>query len=114
MEILERKENDLLDRIEIDFRLRHEGKPTPSRNELLDMITSLEPNAKRNCVVVKDVNTRFGQPTTTGVAHVYGKPESMVVEAAYVLERHGVSAEDGDSESSSEPVVATEVSGGEE
>ena len=112
MEILDRKENELLDRIEIDFRWRHEGKPTPSRNELLDMITTLEPKAKRDCIIVKDVNTRFGQPTTTGVAHVYGKPESMVVEAAYVLERHGAGAVEGDSEP--KPVETEDVSGGEE
>lgn len=114
MEILERKENELLDRIEIDFRWRHEGKPTPSRNELLDMITTLEPKAKRDCIIVKDVNTRFGQPTTTGVAHVYGKPESMVVEASYIHERHGTGAGAVEGDSEPKPVEAEDVSGGEE
>lgn len=90
MEIIERKENILLNRIEIDFSWRHEGRSTPSRNELLDMVKVLEPGSDKGNIIVKDVNTRFGQPTTTGVAHVYGDKESMSVEPNYILERHGL------------------------
>ena len=43
MEIIERKENPLLNRIEIEFRCNHEGAPTPSRAELLNGIASIEP-----------------------------------------------------------------------
>ena len=115
MEIIERKENVLLDRVEIDFRWRHEGRSTPSRVELLDMVKSLEPGSDKGNIIVKDVNTRFGQPTTTGVAHVYGDRESMSVEPAYLLEKHGLqSARSSDKDTAASAAVAATDDGGEE
>ena len=112
MEIIERKENILLNRIEIGFRWRHEGRSTPSRDELLDMVKALEPGSDKANIIVKDVNTRFGQPTTTGVAHVYATKEDMSVEPKYILERHGIApAESGDKVA---VAVAVADDGGEE
>ena len=110
MEIVDRKENILLDRVEIDFRWRHEGRSTPSRDELLDMVKALEPGSDKGKIIVKDVNTRFGQPTTTGVAHVYGNKDSMSVEPKYILEKHGLSTPSTDVSAA----VATADDGGEE
>ena len=36
MEIIDRKENPLLNRVEIEFRWNHEGKATPSRVDMLN------------------------------------------------------------------------------
>ena len=117
MEILERKENNLLGRVELSFRWRHAGKSTPSRDDLLNMIKSLEPGARKDCIIVKDVDTRYGQPLTTGKAHVYGEKSSMSVEPKYMLERHGIELESlkGDAPKAAAAVaVATEDTGGEE
>jgi ribosomal protein S24E len=116
MEILDRKENSLLDRVEISFKLRHVGNATPSRDELLNMAKTMEPGASKECIIIKDVNTRFGQPLTTGVAHIYGKKTSMIVEPKYMLERHGIETESPSEETKvkAAPVAATEVAGGEE
>jgi len=115
MEILDRKENNLLDRVEISFKWRHVGNATPSRDELLNMAKSMEPGASKECIIIKDVNTRFGQPLTTGVAHIYGKKESMIVEPKYMLERHGMKTDSSEEkEVKAALVVATEVAGGEE
>jgi ribosomal protein S24E len=116
MEILDRKENSLLDRVEISFKWRHVGNATPSRDDLLNMAKSMEPGASKECIIIKDVNTRFGQPLTTGVAHIYGKKASMIVEPKYMLERHGMEADSprGEKKVKAAPVVATEVAGGEE
>jgi ribosomal protein S24E len=115
MEIIDRKENSLLDRVEISFRWRHVGNPTPSRDELLNMAKSMEPGASKECIIIKDVNTRFGQPLTTGVAHIYGKKDSMIVEPKYMLERHGMKTDSSEEKKvKAAPVVATEVAGGEE
>ena len=115
MEIIDRKENSLLDRVEISFRWRHVGNPTPSRDELLNMAKSMEPGANKECIIIKDVNTRFGQPLTTGVAHIYGKKDSMIVEPKYMLERHGMKTDSSEEKKvKAAPVVATEVAGGEE
>ncbi|MBS72406.1 MAG: 30S ribosomal protein S24e [Thermoplasmata archaeon] len=121
MEIIDRKENQLLDRVEIRFQLRHEGASTPSRSQLRSKVASLEPGSSASNVVVKDVVTRFGQPLTSGLAFIYGSQESMQIEPSYILERHGAEVtEEGTNDASptdSEPPVeveAEDVSGGEE
>ena len=45
MQIKERIENKLLNRIEISFSWRHEGTPTPSRSEVMKLVKTLEPGS---------------------------------------------------------------------
>lgn len=110
MEIIDRKENPLLNRVEIEFRWNHEGSPTPSRVEMLNGIASIEPGANRDLIVIKNVKTRFGMGSTTGLGLVYSDKESMKVEPSYMHERY---AEMRAAEP--EPVQeSADVSGGEE
>ena len=90
MEIVNRIENKLLNRVEISFRWQHIGKSTPSRKEVMDLVRTLEPGSNPDCIVVKDCNTRFGQPLTTGMAYIYGDEASMAVEPEYIHKRHEV------------------------
>jgi len=87
MEIIDRKENPLLNRVEIEFRWNHEGSATPSRAEMLNGLASIEPGSNRDLIVIKDVNTRFGMGSTTGVGLVYADEESMKVEPEYIHKR---------------------------
>jgi ribosomal protein S24E len=88
MEIIDRKENPLLNRVEIEFRWNHDGKPTPSRVELLNGVATMEPGSNRDLIVVKNVNTRFGAGTTTGLGLVYSDEKSLKVEPDYMLARY--------------------------
>ena len=88
MEIIDRKENPLLNRVEIEFRWNHEGKVTPSRVEMLNGIASIEPGSNRDLIVIKDVNTRFGLGSTTGLGIVYADAKSMKVEPDYMHARY--------------------------
>ena len=88
MEIVERMENKLLNRVEIRFSWRHSGKATPSRREVMDLVKTLEPKSNPEYIIIKDCNTRFGQPLTTGLAYIYGDQESMTVEPKYIHQRH--------------------------
>ncbi|MDP6235687.1 MAG: hypothetical protein QF364_07590 [Candidatus Poseidoniaceae archaeon] len=88
MEIVSRKENKLLNRVEINFRWHHEGNATPSRKAVMDLVKTLEPGSNPECIVVKECNTRFGQPLTTGMAFIYGDAESMSVEPKFIHKRH--------------------------
>ena len=88
MEIVERMENKLLNRVEIKFSWRHSGKATPSRKEVMDLVKTLEPKSNPDYIIIKDCNTRFGQPLTTGLAYIYGDAESMKVEPKYIHKRH--------------------------
>ena len=88
MEIVSRKENKLLNRVEINFRWHHEGNSTPSRKAVMELVKTLEPGSNPDCIVVKECNTRFGQPLTTGLAFIYGDASSMTVEPKFIHKRH--------------------------
>ena len=88
METVERMEKKLLNRVEIKFSWRHNGKATPSRREVMDLVKTLEPKSNPEYIVIKDCNTRFGQPLTTGLAYIYENEESMKVEPKYIHKRH--------------------------
>ena len=88
MEIIGRKENPLLNRVELNFQWDHPNEPTPSRAQMVDAAAKAEPGSDRKLVFVKDVDTRFGMSRTSGIALVYGSPESASIEPNYVIERH--------------------------
>ena len=114
MEIIDRKENPLLNRVEIEFRWNHEGAATPSRAEMLNGIASIEPGSNRELIVIKDVKTRFGMGSTTGLGLVYSDKESMKVEPSYMHERYA-ELRSASAEPEEEAAAETEeVSGGEE
>ena len=111
MEIIDRKENPLLNRVEIEFRWNHDGAATPSREEMLNAVASVEPGSNRDLIVIKDVNTRFGMGSTTGLGLVYADKESMKVEPTYMHERF---AEMRAAEPEAPAEEPTDASGGEE
>ena len=108
MEIRERKENKILNRVEIAFSWKHDTKSTPSRKEVMDLVQTLEPGSNRDFIVIKNCETRFGQPLTTGLAYIYASQEAMAVEPNYIHKRHesfrsaAPAKENGDSEGGDE------------
>ena len=88
MEIINRKENPALDRVELQFQWDHSNEATPSLSQMVEAAAKAEPGADRDMVVVKNVNTRFGMSRTTGTALIYGSAESKSIEPEYVIERH--------------------------
>ena len=112
MEIKERRENNILNRVEIAFSWRHDSKSTPSRKEVMDLVQTLEPGANRDLIVIKDCETRFGQPLTTGTAYIYASKEAMAVEPDYIHKRHENLRSAGASEAPSKEAADSE--GGDE
>jgi small subunit ribosomal protein S24e len=89
MDVTNRKENNLLNRVEIEFSIKHGQKATPSRREMIDLVVKTEPGSKAELIILKRVNTRFGQALTTGFAHVYSDEESLKsTEMEYMIKRH--------------------------
>ena len=93
MEVIERKENPLLDRVEIRFVWNHENSPTPSLDEMVAAAAKTEPGAKKELVFVKEVSTRYGRPQTSGLALIYSSSKSAALEPEYVRVRHGAESE---------------------
>ena len=88
MEIIQRKENPVLDRVELTFQWLHSGEATPSLSQMVDAAAKAEPGSDKKLVFVKNVNTRFGMSRTSGLAMIYGSPDSASIEPDYVIERH--------------------------
>ena len=103
MQIIERKENPLLDRVELVFSWEHPNEPTPSRTQMVDAAAKSEPGADKKLIFVKNVETRFGMSRTSGIALVYGSDESASIEPEYVIERHKKQNETPKEESSEGP-----------
>tara|TARA_B100001142_G_C13895219_1_gene485631 strand:+ start:250 stop:606 length:357 start_codon:yes stop_codon:yes gene_type:complete len=89
MNIDQRIENPILQRVELNFTMEHPAAPTPSLKEMIDFITKMEPGSKKECTFILDVTSRFGRSMTTGVAHVYENDEAAATTVPnYVKERH--------------------------
>ena len=111
MEVINRKENNLLNRVEIEFSIKHSQKATPSRKEMINMVLKTEPGSKMDLIILKRVNTRFGQALTTGFAHVYADADSLKnTEMEYMINRHVIE----DEPATEEMPTKDDVSGGEE
>ena len=73
MEIKERKENKVLNRVEISFSWRHDKKATPSRQQVMDLVRTLEPGrplsrtqrTRITCSMVWNVDHRTANSSPT-------------------------------------------------
>lgn len=89
-EVLSRKENALLDRVEIEFRTRHPSEPTPTRDALREEIAKIA-KAKKDLVIIDRMDSDFGRPETTGYAKIYkNKDKILSVERKHILIRNGL------------------------
>ena len=88
MQVIERKDNPLLNRVEIRFVWDHPNSPTPDLSQMVVTIAKSEPGAKEELVFIKDVSTRFGMPRTTGLALIYSSEEASTIEPDFIVERH--------------------------
>tara|TARA_B100000900_G_scaffold414951_1_gene443189 strand:- start:3519 stop:3824 length:306 start_codon:yes stop_codon:yes gene_type:complete len=88
MQIIERKENPLLGRVELTFEWNHKNLPTPTLSEMIIAAAKAEPGSKKEYVFIKNVNTRYGMPLTTGIALVYDSEESASLEPKFIVDRH--------------------------
>ena len=114
MEIIERKENPLLNRVEISFRWNHSKGATPTLSDMVSAAAKAEPGSKKELTFVKNVNTRFGRPQTTGIAVIYGDAKSATLEPEFVHNRHNAIHSPGDSEEPAAPEPVAEESSEEE
>jgi len=88
MQVIERKDNPLLNRVEIRFVWDHPNSPTPDLSQMVAAAAKSEPGAKEELVFIKDVSTRFGMPRTTGLALIYSSEEASTIEPDFIIERH--------------------------
>ena len=89
MNIDNRIDNEILERVELHFTVDHPKEPTPSLRELIEMVNKMEPGSIKSQTYIMEVNSRFGRSSTTGVAHVYSNSEAAEnTVPTYVKDRH--------------------------
>ena len=85
--ITNKKENNLLHRLEISFTVKEIGK-TPSRKELREKIAALAGVDEKN-LVVDALSTSYGTTEVSGVARVYkNEKELRRLETKPIIERN--------------------------
>jgi small subunit ribosomal protein S24e len=88
LEVLARKENPLLKRVEVRFKATHKAEPTPTRDALRAFLAR-ELQATKDIVVIDSQASTFGRYETVGYAKVYkSKEEALKVERRHILVRN--------------------------
>ena len=88
LEVLQRKENPLLKRVEVTFKAIHKAEPTPTRDALRAFLAK-ELKATKDIVVIDFQASTFGRYETVGEAKVYkSKEEALAVERKHILVRN--------------------------
>jgi small subunit ribosomal protein S24e len=88
LEVISRKENPLLGRIEIEFKISHSKEKTPTRNDVQTELATIV-NTKKDRVIIDKMETIFGKSETIGYAKVYDSQElAKKIESDYILGRN--------------------------
>jgi small subunit ribosomal protein S24e len=94
IEILEKKDNKLLQRTELEFKVSHPEKVSPNRDSVRSAIAKLE-NANKELVIIDHMHTEYGIASIRGFAKIYKKKENALdLERRNILVRNGLIVED--------------------
>ncbi len=88
LQVVTKKENPLLKRVEVTFRAVHKAEPTPTREAIRAELAKQLKASKDGVIVYRSVSS-FGRFETTGYAKVYkSKEEALAVERSHILVRN--------------------------
>ena len=88
LEIQDKRENALLNRIEVRFVLHHPNSPTPKRENVREELSKTL-KVPKDRVVVDRMNSSFGIHDTEGYAKIYpSKEDAMRTEREHLLLRN--------------------------
>lgn len=90
IEIDSKKNNPLLNRTEIRFTVKHQGEKTPNR-EIIKSELAEKINAKKENIIIDNINSRFGIQQSSGYAKIYSPPKKgEEIERKHILKRNKV------------------------
>ncbi len=88
LQVVTRKENPLLKRVEVTFKAVHKAEATPTRDAIRSELAKQLKAAKDTVVVDRSVSS-FGRFETVGYAKVYkSKEQALAVERSHILVRN--------------------------
>jgi len=77
IEILSKKENELMDRTEVKFKAVHPKEGTPQRDAVREKVAAML-KASKERVIVDSMDSEFGKTETIGYAKVYKNKEAAM------------------------------------
>jgi len=86
IEIEDKKDNRYLRRIEVRYKIGHEGGRTPKRGEVKKLLAR-ELEKSENLIAIEFINTEYGKNVSDGYAKIYDDEESMKIEKEHILKR---------------------------
>jgi small subunit ribosomal protein S24e len=90
VEIKNKKENPLLNRTEMWFKIAHDDTGTPAKKDVREALAKMT-NTTKDRVVIDQMNTVFGKGETIGYAKIYkSKQDAVNVERSAIKLRHGL------------------------
>ncbi|MCD4703558.1 MAG: 30S ribosomal protein S24e [Methanosarcinaceae archaeon] len=85
--IVEDKNNSLLNRRELNFSVVFEG-PTPTRNDVKNKLAAML-NVPLELVILQNMDNKFGKEEASGYVKIYEDAERMkTVEKEHILKRN--------------------------
>ncbi|HEY5539053.1 MAG TPA: hypothetical protein VIL58_05895 [Thermoplasmata archaeon] len=106
LEIMQRRENPLLKRVEVRFRVSHPNASSPRREELRQELAK-ELHAAKDIVILDFLRSDFGRSTSRGYAKVYkAKEDALRIERKHILVRNGLLAAEVKAEKAPAPKPA--------
>ncbi|MEJ2250323.1 MAG: 30S ribosomal protein S24e [Candidatus Lokiarchaeota archaeon] len=76
IEILEEKNNPLIDRKEIEFKIENFGEGTPNRMDVKNKLAAME-GANNKLTIIRKLKTHYGDSYIIGKAMIYGNPDDL-------------------------------------
>lgn len=90
VEIQSKKENVLQERTEVQFKVDHDGEPTPTRDALRSKLAEIM-NVQKERVVIDHLDTEYGKGASAGYAKAYASVEAVKSrESKHQQIRHGL------------------------
>jgi len=90
IEIVTKRENVLLKRTEVTFKLTHAKEKTPQRDAIRDKIAA-QVGGKKEGIIIDYMRSKFGSAVTHGYAKVYESADAAKkIEPPFLLIRHGL------------------------
>lgn len=96
--IIEEKENPLLDRKEIKFECLYPGESTPRVLEIKNKLVAIL-DADKDLLVVDRINQGFGESRASGYAKIYDSREKLIeIEPEHVIAKNTEKTEEEEEE----------------
>lgn len=94
IDVIKKHDNKLLERVEVDFVVKHPKESTPQRKAISETLREILA-LKKEILIVGSFSSEFGKGESKGNAKVYKTLEkAKAVEEDYMLKRNGLKTEE--------------------